>query len=33
MFKIIEAYYENGKICLLMSDHKEIRFPIDENTK
>jgi len=33
MFKVLEAYYENGKICLLMSDHKEIRFPVDVNTK
>ena len=33
MFKVIEAYYENGKICLLMSDHKEIRFPVNVNTK
>ena len=33
MFKVIEGYYENGKICLLMSDHKEIRFPVDVNTK
>ena len=33
LFTVIEAYYENGQICLQMSDHKEIRFPVEVNTK
>ena len=28
-----KAWYENGKICILMSDKKEIRFPVEANTK
>jgi hypothetical protein len=33
LFTVIEAFYENGKICLLLSDRKEIRFPVELNTK
>ena len=33
LFTILKAWYENGKICLLVSDGKEIRFPIDSNSK
>jgi len=33
MFKAVKAWYEEGKICLLMSDQKEIRFPIYLNMK
>ena len=33
MFTVREASYENGMICLLMSDQKEIRFPIEVNRK
>ena len=33
MFTIREAFYQNDMICLIMSDHKEIRFPVDMNTK
>ena len=33
MFTIREAYYQNGMICLIMSDQKEIRFPVEVNTK
>ncbi len=33
MFTVKNASYENGMICLLMSDQKEIRFPVEVNTK
>jgi len=33
MFTVTSAWYENGMICLLMSDKKEIRFPVKVNTK
>jgi hypothetical protein len=33
LFTVKKAYYENGMICLLMSDKKEIRFPVEANTK
>ena len=33
MFTVREARYDNGMICLLMSDKKEIRFPVDVNSK
>ena len=33
MFIVTLAWYENGMICLLMSDKKEIRFPVEVNTK
>ncbi len=33
MFKAVKAWYEENKICLLMSDQKEIRFPVYLNKK
>ena len=33
LFTVKKAFYENGMICLLMSDKKEIRFPVEANTK
>ena len=33
MFKVTKTWYENGKICLLLSDKKEIRFPVELNKK
>ncbi len=33
LFTIKKAWYENGAICILLSDRKEIRFPIEANTK
>ena len=33
LFTVKEAWYENHMICLLMSDKKEIRFPVEANTK
>ncbi len=33
MFKAVKAWYEENKICLLMSDQKEIRFPVNLNKK
>jgi hypothetical protein len=33
LFTVKKAFYENGMICLLMSDKKEIRFPVEANRK
>ena len=33
LFTAEKAWYENGMICILMSDKKEIRFPVEANTK
>jgi len=33
LFTIKTAWVENDMICLLMSDGKEIRFPIEANKK
>ena len=33
LFTVREVSYENGMICMLMSDQKEIRFPVNLNTK
>jgi len=33
LFTVKKAWYESGMICLLMSDNKEIRFPVELNTK
>ncbi len=33
LFKVTKAWYENGLVCLLLSDRKEIRFPVDLNRK
>ncbi len=32
-FTVNKAWYENGMICLAMSDGKEIRFPVELNIK
>ena len=33
LFTIKKAWVENDMICLLMSDNKEIRFPVEANKK
>ena len=33
MFTVRKVSYESGMICLSMSDQKEIRFPVEVNTK
>jgi hypothetical protein len=33
LFTVKRCWHENGMICLLMSDNKEIRFPVEVNTK
>lgn len=33
MFIAVKAWYDNQMICILMSDSKEIRFPVELNTK
>jgi len=33
LFTVKKAWYENGQICLVVSDGKEIRFPVDANSK
>lgn len=33
IFKATKAWHENGWICLLLSDKKEIRFPVELNIK
>jgi hypothetical protein len=33
LFSIKKAWVENNMICLLMTDHKEIRFPVEANKK
>lgn len=33
LFTAKKAWYEEGKICLLMADDKEIRFPVEKNQK
>jgi hypothetical protein len=33
MFKTERAWYENGLICLLLSDKKEVRFPVGLKNK
>ena len=33
LFKASKAWYENGRICILLSDKKEIRFPVELNNK
>lgn len=32
-FTVERAWYENGKICLLLNDMKEVRFPVELNKK
>lgn len=33
MFTAKNAWYDNGMICILLSDEKEIRFPVYLNEK
>ncbi len=33
MFTAVKAWYENGRICIKLSDYKEIRFPVTLNEK
>lgn len=33
MFKAEEAWFKNGKVCILLSDNREIRFPVELNKK
>jgi hypothetical protein len=33
LFTVEKAWYEQGKICMLLSDGKEVRFPVSLNTK
>jgi hypothetical protein len=33
MFVAEKAWYENGMICMLLSDKKEVRFPVQLNSK
>ena len=33
MFKATKAWYEDGRICVFLSDKKEIRFPVELNCK
>jgi hypothetical protein len=33
LFKATKAWYENDRICILLSDKKEIRFPVELNNK
>jgi hypothetical protein len=32
-FTALKAWYENGMICILLSDGKEVRFPVSLNRK
>ena len=33
IFVVKKAWYENSMICLILSDRKEIRFPVELNKK
>lgn len=33
IFTVIKVWYNKGMICMLMSDNKEIRFPVELNKK
>jgi hypothetical protein len=33
LFEATKAWYEDGKICVLLSDKREIRFPVELNRK
>lgn len=33
LYVVSKAWYESGMICMQMSDKKEIRFPVEKNTK
>jgi mRNA interferase MazF len=32
-FVAVKAWYEDGMICMILSDEKEVRFPVTKNTK
>jgi len=33
LFTVIKAWYENNMICMILSDGKEVRFPVSKNKK
>lgn len=33
MFTAEKAWYDNGMICMILSDKKEVRFPVTLNVK
>lgn len=33
MFTALKAWYDKGMICIVLSDEKEVRFPVELNTK
>jgi hypothetical protein len=33
IFTVSKVWHKNGMICMLMSDNKEIRFPVEKNNK
>jgi len=33
MFTVEKAWFENGMVCMILSDKKEIRFPVYLNEK
>jgi hypothetical protein len=33
MFTAQEAWYENNRVCILLSDNREVRFPVYLNKK
>jgi hypothetical protein len=33
LFEVTKAWYEDGRICVLLSDKREIRFPVEMNHK
>jgi len=33
LFIATKAWYEKGMICIKLSDEKEVRFPVEKNTK
>lgn len=33
LFKATKAWYDEGRICILLSDKKEVRFPIELNPR
>lgn len=33
MFTAIKVWYDSGMICILLSDHKEVRFPVSLNKR
>ena len=32
-YEAIKAWYEKGRICVLLSDKREIRFPVEMNKR